>query len=164
MDCERRDRKLTCDKSFEQQDFILFVVFQHPLKVFLFPLDGHLTTQFRFRPAALSCSRLRSCRGRESVSMSHLTHTTCVHSADVNSCWYLLTPELSSCRSWAVSSASSHSSPVSPPAPWGPNKWKINQHDWSDVLKCVCFVQQQNFSPGCRWWAVWSPAVRCTPP
>lgn len=166
MYCEGGEWRLTCDKSFEQQGFILIVVLQHPLEVFVFPLDGHLTTQFRFGPAALSCSRLRSCRGRESVSMGHLTHINCVHAADVNSCPYLLTPELSSCRSWAASSVSSRSSPVSPPAPWGPtNKRKTKQLDGSDVvLKSVCCVQQQNLSPGCRSWAVWSPAGRCTPP
>lgn len=122
--CERGDGKLTCDKCFEQQGFILFVILQHPFKVFLFPLDGHLTTQFRSPPTALSSSRLRSCRGGYGVSMGHLTHRSFVHAADVNSYWYLLTPELSSCRSWAVSSASSHSFPISQPAPWGPTSEK----------------------------------------
>ncbi len=155
---------LTSDQSFEQQGFILLVVLQHPLKVFLFPLDGHLPAQFRFGPAGLSCS-LRDYRDRDSQSRSPGTET--LYAADVTSCSYLLTPGPSSCRSWAVSSASSRSSPVSPPAPWGPtNKTTTNQHDQPEQpdLESVCSVHQHILSPGCRWWAVWSPAGRCTPP
>lgn len=67
------------------------------------------------------------------------TWSTCCRSHQ-----YLPTPELSSCRSWAVSLVSSHSSPASPPAPWGPmsmikKKKRNHQYDlklyWS--LCCV---------------------------
>lgn len=40
----------TCDQTLDQQSLILLGVLQHPLKVFLLPLDGDLSAQLRPGP------------------------------------------------------------------------------------------------------------------
>lgn len=71
---------LTSDQSLEQQGFVLLVVLQHPLKVLLFPLDGHLAAQFRSGPAGLSCIHLRDYRGRDTVRYRQIQSHTVTYS------------------------------------------------------------------------------------
>lgn len=52
---------LTCDEGLDELGLVLLVVLQHPLKVLLLPLNGHLTDQLRFYVPVLSCS-LSGCK------------------------------------------------------------------------------------------------------
>lgn len=64
MILQRTNCRLTCDQRFDEQGFVLLAVLQHPLEVFLFALDGHLTAQLRFGLAGLRCSGLRNCKAK----------------------------------------------------------------------------------------------------
>lgn len=71
----KKESTRTCDEHPEEQGLVFLVVLQHPLKVLLLPLDGHLAAQLRLGPQR-GRGRLSSWRGRKSGVVRRIAELT----------------------------------------------------------------------------------------